>query len=167
VAKFMQKVGQLLEPVLPGLENAEQFEALRHTAGEIDEELKTLRGALSSLGGRFLAHTSPATRERIHKLSLLSIAIRHYLLASSLSQPDTQFQQQTSAIERHLAVNAMTIAKALEDQTSPLIHPPESLLLQGMQASPPLADATAQQTAMQWLARIDRLQGEIAADPQV
>jgi uncharacterized membrane protein YccC len=167
MVKVMQKISHSLEPVIPGMEGVEQFEPLRHSLREIDQELKTLRGAISSLGGRFSSLSSPATRERLRKLSLLNIAIRHYLLASRLSQPDSHFQQQTSAIERHLAENAMTIAKAMEDQTSPLIHPPDNLLLEGMQASPPLADSAAQQVAMQWLARIDRLQSEIAADPQI
>jgi uncharacterized membrane protein YccC len=167
MSEFMQKVSRSLEPIIPGAQVAEQIEPLRHTVHELDRQLRALRGAISSLGGRFLSLTSPATRERIHKLSLLTIAIRHYLLASSLSQPDSNLKQQTSAIERHLAANAMTIAKALEDETPPIIHPPENLLLEGTQASPSLTESSAQQVAMQWLARIGRLQGEIAAEQQI
>lgn len=167
MTEIMQKVSQSLKPIIPEMQGDEQIEPQPDTIHELDRQLRNLRGAVSSLGGRFLSLASPATRERIHKLSLLNIAIRHYLLASRLSEPDSQFQQQTNAIERRLAANAMTIAKALEDQTSPLIQPPDNLLLEGMQTSPPLADSTAQQAAMQWLAHIDRLQSDIAADPKI
>jgi uncharacterized membrane protein YgaE (UPF0421/DUF939 family) len=167
MTKVMQKISQAFEPMIPGAERAELFDQLRHTVREIDQEIKILRGDLSSLGGRFLSLSSPATRERVHILSLLGIAIRHYLVSSRLSQPEPQFQQQTSAIERHLAENAMTIAKALEDQTSPVIRPIENPLVQGMQASPTAAYTSEQSAALQWLARIDRLQGDIAGDPKI
>jgi hypothetical protein len=44
--------------------------------------------------------------EGVHKLSLLVIEMRHYLVASRLSQSDSQFQQQTSSIACSLAENA-------------------------------------------------------------
>jgi uncharacterized membrane protein YccC len=162
ITDFMQKINQALEPVLPNVERAESFDELRHTLREIDQQLKILRGAQSSLGGRVLSHSSPATRERIRKLSLLGIAIRHYLLANRLSQSDSQFQQQTSTIERSLAQNAMLIANAVEAQTSPIIPPTENPLLQSRLASSQVAYTPEQSTALQWLARINQLQSDIA-----
>jgi uncharacterized membrane protein YgaE (UPF0421/DUF939 family) len=162
MTKIMQKISQSLEPMLPSTERAQLSNQLGNTMREIDQQLKILRSDLSSLGGRFLSLSSPAARQRLHKLSLLEIAIRHYLVASRLSQSDSQFQQQNSSIERSLAENAMLIANALEDQTPPTIQPPDNLLLQSL-PSPALAAITPEQgAAIQWLARISQLQNEIA-----
>jgi uncharacterized membrane protein YgaE (UPF0421/DUF939 family) len=167
MTKVLQKISQAFEPMIPDTERAELFDQLRSTVREIDQQLILLRCGLSSLGGRFLSLSSPTTRERVHKLSLLGIAIRHYLVASRLSQPDSQFQQQTSLIERSLAENAMLIANALEDQTSPTIQPPENLLMQDLPARAATAYTPEQGAALQWLARISQLQSEIAQDLQI
>jgi hypothetical protein len=104
MTKVMQRISQSLEPMIPNLEAGESFEPLRSTVRENDQEVKTLRGAISSLGGRFLSMCSPETRVPVHKLSLLGLAIRRYRRLAQSRLADDALDCQYPHTRRRLAM---------------------------------------------------------------